>query len=197
MGKSWNTVVLTPNFTRDMRRIGHCGTGDLEVRIRTSDDPLHGKQEGRCFHGHYKRYCYLPLYVFCGDHLLCARLRSSNRGAAHGVVPELKRIVSQLREAWPQIRITVRGDSGFSNDELMAWCEEEGVDYVLGMAKTPRLKRRIETRKEVIRQLQKESGEAVRQFQELGYRTRQSWSRERRVVARWSTCPKERTCGSS
>ena len=86
---------------------------------------------------------YLPLYVFCGDHLLCARLRSSNRGAAHGVVPELKRIVRRLREAWPQVRITVRGDSGFSNDELMAWCEEEGIDYVLGLAKNDRLKRRM------------------------------------------------------
>ena len=114
---------------------------------------------------------------------MCARLRSSNRDAAHGVVPELQRIVRRLREAWPQVPITVRGDSGFSNDELMAWCEEEGIDYVLGLAKNDRLKRRIETQMEVVRQRQQESGEAVRQFEELGYGARQSWSRERRVVA--------------
>ena len=86
---------------------------------------------------------YLPLYIFCGEHLLCARLRSSDRGAAHGVVEELQRIVTRLREAWPQVRITVRGDSGFCNDELMSWCEQEGVDYVLGLAKNERLKKRI------------------------------------------------------
>jgi len=133
---------------------------------------------------------YLPLYVFCGDHLLCARLRSSNRGAADGVVEELKRIVRRLRQAWPEVRITIRGDSGFSNDELMAWCEEEGVDYVLGLAKNDRLKRRIETRMEVVRQLQRASGEPVRQFEELRYRTRKSWSRERRVVAKVEHLPR-------
>ena len=133
---------------------------------------------------------YLPLYVFCGEHLLCARLRSSNRRAAHGVVPELQRIVRRLREAWPQVPITVRGDSGFSNDEFMVWCEEEGIDYVLGLAKNDRLKRRIEIQMEVVRQRQQESGEAVRQFKELGYRTRKSWSRERRVVAKVEYLPR-------
>ena len=109
---------------------------EVILDVDATNDPLHGKQEGRFFHGYYKRYCYLPLYVFCGDHLLCARLWSSNRGAAHGVVPELKRIVRRLREAWPEVQITVRGDSGFSNDELMTWCEEEGIDYVTGGAST-------------------------------------------------------------
>ena len=102
---------------------------EVILDLDATNDPLHGKQEGRFFHGYYKCYCCLPLYVFCGDHLLCARLRSSNRGAAHGVVPKLKRIVRQLREVWPQVRITVRGDSGFSNDELMNWCEEKEIDY--------------------------------------------------------------------
>ena len=102
----------------------------------------------------------------------------------------MERIVRRLREAWPQVRITVRGDSGFSNDELMVWCEEEGVDYVLGLAKNPRLKRRIETRMEVVRQLQRESGKAVRQFKELRYQTRDSWSCERRVVAKVEHLPR-------
>ena len=162
---------------------------EVVLDVDATDDPLHGKQEGRFFHGYYQRYCYLPLYIFCGDQLLCARLRSSNRGAAHGVVPELQRIVRRLREAWPQVRITVRGDSGFCHDELMVWCEEEGVDYVLGLAQNDRLKRRIETQMEVVRKLQQESGEAVRQFQELRYRTRQSWSCERRVVAKVEHLP--------
>ena len=113
---------------------------ELILDLDATDDPLHGKQEGRFFHGYYKRYCYLPLYIFCGEHLLCARLRSSDRGAAHGVVPELKGIVRRLREAWPQVRITVCGDSDFSKDELMLWCETEGVDYVFGLAQNSRLK---------------------------------------------------------
>ena len=95
---------------------------------------------------------YLPLYIFCDEHLLCARLRSSDRGAAHGVVPELKRIVRRLREAWPQVRITVCGDSDFSKDELMLWCETEGVDYVFGLAQNPRLKQPIATAMEAVRQ---------------------------------------------
>ena len=133
---------------------------------------------------------YLPLYVFCGEHLLCARLRSSDRGAAHGVVEELQRIVTRLREAWPQVRITVRGDSGFCNDELMTWCEKEGVDYVLGLAKNERLKNRITTEMEMVRQLQKALGKAQRQFKEFRYRTRKSWTCERRVVAKVEYLPR-------
>jgi len=162
---------------------------EVILDVDATDDPLHGKQEGRYFHGYYKRYCYLPLYVFCGDHLLCARLRTSDRGPAHGVVTELERIVRRLREAWPQVRITVRGDSGFSNDELMVWCEKEGIDYVLGLAKNERLKRRIAPRMEIVRQLQKETGKPVRQFQELRYQTLETWSCERRVVAKVEHLP--------
>ena len=145
---------------------------EVILDVDATDDPLHGKQEGRFFHGYYKRYCYLPLYVFCGEHLLCARLRTADRGAAHGVVAELEPIVRRLREAWPQVRILVRGDSAFSNDELMVWCEKEGIDYVLGLAQNDRLKRRIATRMETVRQLQRAIGKAVRQFQELRYQTR-------------------------
>ena len=133
---------------------------------------------------------YLPLYVFCGEHLLRARLRTADRGAAHGVVAELEPIVRRLREAWPQVRITVRGDSAFSNDELMVWCEKEGIDYVLGLAQNDLLKRRIATRMETVRQLQQAMGKAVRQFQELRYQTHKSWSCERRVVAKVEHLPR-------
>ena len=162
---------------------------EIVLDVDATDDPLHGKQEGRFFHGYYKRYCYLPLYLFCDEHLLCARLRSADRGAAHGVVGELKRVVRRLREAWPQVRITIRGDGDFSTDELMVWCEEEGIDYVLGLAKNPRLKRRIATRMEAVRRLAGASGKSERQFQELRYQTGKSWTRERRVVAKVEHLP--------
>ena len=105
-----------------------------------TDDPLHGKQEGRFFHGYYREYCYLPLYVFCDDFLLAARLRPSDIDAAKGTVEELERIVPQIREQWPEVEIIVRADAGFCRDEIMAWCEENRVEYVLGLAKNERLK---------------------------------------------------------
>ena len=113
------------------------------------------------------------------------------------MVAELEPIVRRLREAWPQVRITVRGDSAFSNDELMVWCEKEGIDYVLGLAQNDRLKRKIATRMETVRQLQQAMGKAVRQFQELRYQTHKSWSCERRVVAKVEHLPRERTRDSS
>ncbi len=115
---------------------------EIVLDVDTTDDPLHGRQEGRFFHGYYDCYCYLPLYVTCGPHLLCGRLRRSNRDAADGAVEELQRIVGQIRQRWPRVRVVVRGDAGFCRDELMAWCEAaEGVDYVFGLAQNARLKR--------------------------------------------------------
>src|SRR5450432_3042241 len=111
----------------------------IVLDIDTTDMALHGKQEGRFFHGYYGHYCYLPLYIFCGDHVLCARLRPSNIGAAVGSRKEIERIVTHIRQRWPQVRIIVRGDSGFCVDELMSWCEENRVDYVVGMARNKRL----------------------------------------------------------
>src|SRR6267143_1374029 len=111
--------------------------------LDATDDPLHGHQEGRFFHGYYGHYCYLPLYIFCGEFLLCARLRPSNIDASAGSVEELKRIVAQIRAAWPQVRLVVRGDSGFCREELMAWCEANRVEYLLGLAKNDRLKAEI------------------------------------------------------
>ncbi len=117
---------------------------EIILDLDATDDPLHGKQEGRFFHGYYGHYCYLPLYIFCGEFLLGARLRSSNIDASAGSVEELKRIVAQIRSAWPKVRMVVRGDSGFCREELLAWCEAEGVDYLLGLAKNERLKAEIE-----------------------------------------------------
>jgi DDE family transposase len=157
---------------------------EIILDLDATDDPLHGKQEGRFFHGYYGHYCYLPLYIFCGEFLLCARLRPSNIDASAGSVEELKRIVAQIRSAWPQVRIVVRGDSGFCREELLAWCEAEGVDYVLGLAKNERLKLEIKKEMEEAKARYQETGRAVRLFQEFVYQTRKSWSRARRVVAK-------------
>src|SRR5664279_1554110 len=144
--------------------------------LDATDDPLYGKQEGRFFHGYYGHYCYLPLYIFCGEFLLCARLRSSNIDAAAGSVAELQRIVQQIRSAWPQVRILVRGDSGFCRQELMAWCEAEGVDYLLGLAKNDRLQTEIQDAMKQAEAMYRESGQAARVFHEFVYQTRESWS---------------------
>src|SRR5579863_3059213 len=108
---------------------------EIVLDLDATDDPLHGQQEGRFFHGYYGHYCYLPLYIFCGEFLLCARLRSSNIDASAGSVEELQRMVAQIRSAWPQVGILVRGDSGFCREELMAWCEANCVEYLMGLAK--------------------------------------------------------------
>jgi hypothetical protein len=157
---------------------------EIILDLDATDDPLHGKQEGRFFHGYYGHYCYLPLYIFCGEFLLCARLRSSNIDAAAGSVEELKRIVAQIRSVWSRVRIVVRGDSGFCREELMAWCAAEGVDYLLGLAKNERLKAEIVKEMEEAKAQYQETGRAARLFKEFVYQTRESWSCARRVVAK-------------
>ena len=112
---------------------------EIILDFDATDDPLHGNQEGRFFHGYYNTYCYLPLYVFCGDHLLTAKLRTSDRDAAYGSKEELERLVLQIREPWPEVKIIVRGDSGFCRDNLMSWCESNNVKYIFGIAKNARL----------------------------------------------------------
>jgi hypothetical protein len=152
--------------------------------LDATDDPLHGNQEGRFFHGYYGHYCYLPLYIFCGEFLLAARLRSSNIDASSGSVEELQRIVKRIRGVWPQVRMVVRADSGFCREELMAWCEAEGIDYLLGLAKNERLKAQIKTELQQAKQQYQETGHAARIFKEFSYQTRKSWSQQRRVVAK-------------
>jgi hypothetical protein len=158
--------------------------GEIVLDVDATDDPLHGNQQGRFFHGYYGHYCYLPLYIFSGDHLLGARLRPSNIDPSAGCVEELGRIVAEIRQAWPEVKITLRGDSGFCREELMAWCEANQVDYVLGLAKNERLRAEIAGELEQAAQQYAETGKAARVFQEFFYQTRESWSRARRVVAK-------------
>ena len=149
-----------------------------------TDDPLHGQQEGRFFHGYYREYCYLPLYIFSGGFVLCARLRRSNSDASAGSLEELGPIVEQIRARWPGVRIIIRADADFCRDQILSWCEANGVDYVVGLAKNARLLKRIRKQLERVRRKHLVSGEAVRAFRSFTYRTLDSWSRRRRVVAK-------------
>ena len=149
-----------------------------------TDDPLHGNQEGRFYHGYYGHYCYLPLYIFCGEFLLCARLRKSDIDASAGTVEELKRIVAQIREKWPKVKIILRGDSGFCREAILAWCESNGVDYVLGLAKNNVLIGKMEKDLEKAERKFKKTGRAVRFFKDFQYSTIDSWSRKRRVIGK-------------
>jgi hypothetical protein len=161
---------------------------EIVLDVDATDLPLHGEQEGRFFHGYYDSYCYLPLYIFCGDQILCARLRQSNSDAAAGSLAEIQRIVAQIRAAWPKVKIVLRGDSGFCRNELMSWCEANRVDYVFGLARNQRLRRIIGPQMWEATQQWGTTGKPARVFSEFTYQTRKrkngGWDRERRVVAK-------------
>ncbi|WP_305801285.1 IS1380 family transposase, partial [Thiolapillus sp.] len=157
--------------------------------LDATDDPLHGQQEGRFFHGYYRCYCYLPLYIFSGEHLLCARLRTADKDASSGSVDELQRIVGQIRARWPKTRIIIRADSGFCRDAIMAWCETNDVGYVLGLARNKRLQQALGKEMEEARLACERTGEAARCFRDFRYRTRKSWSCERRVIGKAEYLP--------
>jgi hypothetical protein len=152
--------------------------------LDATDDPLHGHQEGRFFHGYYDCYCYLPLYIFCGAHLLAAKQRCANIDGAAGAVEETARIVAQIRARWPQVRIVLRADSGFAREALMGWCELNGVDFVFGLAKNERLVGQITAELAAAEADSKGSGQPARRFTEFQWSTRDSWSRHRRVIAK-------------
>lgn len=156
----------------------------IVLDLDATDDPVHGEQEGRFFHGYYGGYCYLPLYIFCGSHLLCARLREANVDASFGAVADLARIVARVRQSWPNVRIIVRGDSGFAREELMSWCEQNDVEFVLGLARNARLQRTLGGELAQARALFEASGKAARVFKDFLYQTRKSWSRQRRVIGK-------------
>ena len=158
--------------------------------LDATDDPLHGNQEGRFYHGYYRCYCYLPLYIFVGRHLLVAKLRRANADASAGAQQEVARIVARIRAAWPDVEILLRGDSGFAREELMAWCEANDVDYLFGLARNPRLEKIIAEEKAQVRAVCEEIGQPVRLFKEFSYATLKSWSRQRRVVAKVEHLPK-------
>jgi len=161
---------------------------EIVLDIDTTDLPLHGEQEGRFFHGYYDSYCYLPLYVFCGEQVLCARLRESNHDAAFGCLQEIARIVGQIRTAWPKVKIILRGDSGFCRNALMGWCEEHNVDFVFGMARNQRLRKIIGAEMHQATQQWQQTGKPARVFSEFNYQTKKTenggWDRERRVAAK-------------
>jgi hypothetical protein len=162
---------------------------EIVLDLDATDDPLHGEQEGRFFHGYYDGYCYLPLYIFCGRHLLCAKLRTSDIDGSAGAQEEVERIVAQLRQAWPDTRIILRADSGFCREELMSWCEKNSVDYVFGLAKNARLIREIDD--ELLRAAARCAllGVSARVFKDFSYSTLDSWSRQRRVIGKAEHTP--------
>jgi hypothetical protein len=152
--------------------------------LDATDDPLHGNQEGRFFHGYYDCHCYLPLYVFCGRHLLAAKLRRSNIDASAGAIEEIARIVAQIRRRWPRTRILLRGDSGFAREALMAWCEANHVDFLFGLARNERLEAAIKTELMLASLDSLRTGKAARRFKDFMWSTLDSWSRSRRVVGK-------------
>ena len=156
--------------------------------LDATDDPIHGHQEGRFFHGYYDCFCYLPLYVFCGRHLLAAKLRRSNIDASAGAVEEMARIVTQIRHRWPRVRILLRGDSGFAREALMAWCEANRVDYLFGLARNDRLVEAIRTELAEAAVESTMTGKPAHRFRDFSWSTLDSWSRERRVIgkAEWT-----------
>lgn len=156
----------------------------IVLDLDAADDPVHGDQEGRFFHGYYGHYCYLPLYIFCDRHLLVAKLRPSNIDASAGSPAEVERLVTQMRARWPKVQIILRADSGFARDGLMSWCEQHAVDYVFGLAKNQRLIKEIQTELAEAAQVCAREGHAVRRFKDFIHQTRDSWSVARRVVGK-------------
>ena len=156
----------------------------LILDMDATDDKIHGEQEGRHFNKYYDSYCYLPLYIFCGDELLCSRLQTAKEDAAINSVEEISRLVIRIRQRWPRTKILVRGDGGFCRDDLMSWCEENQVDYLLGLPKNSRLLKVLKLDQVLVKMAHQLTGKSVRTFREFRYRTRKSWSRERRVIGK-------------
>jgi hypothetical protein len=154
------------------------------VDLDATDDKLYGQQEGRFYHGYYHDYCYLPLYVFCGEHLLCSRLRMSNIDASADSVEEMEPLVARIRQRWPAVKILLRGDGGFCREKLMAWCEHEGLDYIFGLAQNARLKKQIEPEMAQAEAQYEQTQAPSRVFTEFFYATEKTWSRQRRVIAK-------------
>jgi hypothetical protein len=169
----------------------------ITLDLDATDDPLHGHQEGRFFHGYHDCWCYLPLYVFCGRHLLVAKLRRADIDASAGAVDEIARVVARIRARWPKVRITLRADSGFAREALMSWCEANRVDYVFGLARNRRLVEHIATELAWAEDEAEREGRTARRFADFRWTTRDSWSRRRRVVAKAEWMPGRGDAGSN
>jgi len=157
---------------------------EIILDLDATDDPIHGHQLGRFFHGYYDGYCFMPLYIFCGEHLLCAKLRPSDIDGAAGSTKQVSQIVAQIRQRWPEVRIIVRGDSGFCRENLMQWCEANNVDYVFGLAKNARLLRILGGEMHEAKLAFLATKQASRVFKDFSYQTKKSWIRSRRVVGK-------------
>jgi hypothetical protein len=189
-GERYKKIVMNPEAI-DQLMVDHFLDAHERAPVQiildmdATDDPIHGHQEGRFFHGYYDCYCYLPLYIFCGEFLLSAQLRSSSSDPAKGALSDMKRVVGQIRRRWPRVHILLRGDSGFCRDAIMDWCERQGIDYVFGIAKNPRLLAEIEKELKAAEAESVRTGQMARIFKNLRYRTLEdTWSRTRRVVAK-------------
>ena len=176
--------LLFEHFAESVERREGKAPKEIVLDLDTTDVPLHGHQEGRFFHGYYGCYCYLPLYVFCGDYLLAALLQTSDKDGARNAQSVCARLVAQLRERWPGVRVVLRGDSGFCRNALMTWCEANDVDYVLGIARNGRLVAEIEDELQAAEELHEATGESERVYADFDYETLDSWDRPRRVVAK-------------
>jgi hypothetical protein len=181
---SHNPVAIRNLFVDLFLEAHERAPAQIILDLDATDDPVHGEQEGRFFHGYYDCYCYLPLYVFCGRDLLVAKLRRANMDAAAGAREEVARVVARIRARWPRTRILLRADSGFARDELMTWCEENDVDFVFGLQQNDRLNAEIKDELAKAETKSRRSGKPARYFKEFKWTTRRSWSRERRVVAK-------------
>jgi hypothetical protein len=157
---------------------------EIILDLDATDSPLYGSQEDRFFHGYYGHYCYLPLYIFSGEHLLCARLRPSNIDASAGSLEEVQRIVQQIRKRWPKTRIILRADSGFCRESLMSWCKGNDVFFAFGLARNKRLEKLIKPQMEQAAAEHAKTNKPARVFTEFQYQTLNSWSVERRVIAK-------------
>jgi Transposase DDE domain group 1 len=181
---SHNPVAIRNLFVDLFLEAHERAPAQIILDLDATDDPVHGEQEGRFFHGYYDCYCYLPLYVFCGRDLLVAKLRRANMDAAAGAREEVARVVARIRARWPRTRILLRADSGFARDELMTWCEENDVDFVFGLQQNERLNAEIKDELAKAEAKSRKSGKPARYFKEFKWRTRRSWRHERRVVAK-------------
>jgi Transposase DDE domain group 1 len=202
-GKSTlNRLELSREAPTKYRKIAHVGAAierlfvdlfleaherapkQIILDLDATDDPIHGEQEGRFFHGYYNCYCYMPLYIFCGRHLLAAKLRRSNIDASAGAAQEVARIVAQIRQRWPRVRVLLRADSGFAREELMSWCEKNRVDFLFGLARNDRLEEEIYVELANAEEEARRTGKPARRYKDFFYKTLESWSRKRRVVAK-------------
>ena len=181
---SYDTAAIEALFVTLFVEAHRAPPAQIILDLDATDDPLHGRQEGRFFHGYYDCYCYLPLYIFCGRHLLCAKLRRSNIDAAAGALEEVARVVAQIRARWPEVRILLRADSGFAREGLMAWCEANAVDFLFGLQRNVRLVGEIAPELAAARTEAEAARRPARRYKDFLWTTLDSWSRRRRVVGK-------------